>query len=133
MTGNGLKEDEMAIILWDSLMTSLSDEFSSKTDNIDSSIIKLLKTWATVFETICTTPKAQLGLLNKVQIFCHDDPRFMKHFSVIVQQLYKNDVVSEAAILYWFEKVLSCLIVGRGIARQDYIDSANYCICKMVA
>jgi hypothetical protein len=28
----------------------------------------------------------------------------MKHFKLIVMTLYKNDIISEAAIRYWFEK-----------------------------
>lgn len=92
------------IIFWDSLMASAGDDFA-KSEQVDSVIIKILKEWAKVFETLCKTPKSQLGLLNRLQLFCHEDSRFLKHFSVIVQQLYKNDAVCDTAILYWFEKV----------------------------
>ncbi|RKO93757.1 W2 domain-containing protein, partial [Blyttiomyces helicus] len=46
----------------------------------------------------------EIGLLVKVQQSCYEDARFMKHFRTIVSNLYKHDVVSESAIIYWNEK-----------------------------
>lgn len=35
---------------------------------------------------------------------CYEDARFMKFFVKIIQLLYKEDVLSDNALIYWFEK-----------------------------
>lgn len=97
-----MAEDEVLVILWDAIMAS--EDWSSRIDQIENSIVKLVAQWAHVLESISSSPKSQLALINRAQMHCHEDSRFVKHFSVTVQQLYKNDVVSESACLYWFEK-----------------------------
>ena len=60
--------------------------------------------WSKVLAAFCTNPKTELALLQKVQIYCYEDAKLMKHFRQIVQILYNSDVISESAILYWAEK-----------------------------
>ena len=60
--------------------------------------------WSKVLAAFCTNPKTELALLQKVQVYCYEDAKLMKHFRQIVQILYNSDVISESAILYWAEK-----------------------------
>lgn len=81
-----------------------SEDWSTRGDMIEKSVVKQIATWATVYTTFCTSAKAEMALLLKVQAFCYEDSRFIKHFRIIVQNLYKHDIVTEDAILYWFDK-----------------------------
>ena len=35
---------------------------------------------------------------------CYDDARHTKHFRTMIAHLYRLDVLSEAAVMYWNEK-----------------------------
>ncbi|KAL2914488.1 hypothetical protein HK105_206055 [Polyrhizophydium stewartii] len=102
MTTNKWTEQETVTILWDSIMSSV--DWSSRGDQIETLAVKTVGTWAPILATFCTSPKTEIALLVRVQQYMHDDSRLMKHFRVVVQNLYKHDVVSEAAVLYWYEK-----------------------------
>ncbi|MFT7814991.1 basic leucine zipper and W2 domain-containing protein 1-A-like [Arapaima gigas] len=45
---------------------------------------------------------SELTLLLKIQEYCYDNIHFMKAFQKIVVLLYKADVLSEEAILKWY-------------------------------
>ncbi|KAJ1562722.1 Basic leucine zipper and W2 domain-containing protein 2 [Cladochytrium tenue] len=60
--------------------------------------------WPKLLESFCTSPKTEITLLQHLQALSYDDARFSKHFRTIVAQLYQMDVLSEAAVLYWYEK-----------------------------
>lgn len=90
----------MPILVWDSLFASV--EFRS--EKIDMMVVKLLSSWCPALALFCTSPKAQLGLLLHIQLHCYEDSSFIKSFRTMIQLLYNNDVVSESAIVYWYEK-----------------------------
>jgi hypothetical protein len=95
-------ENEIPSLLWDSLIASY--DFSSRGDQIEGSAIKLIAQWAPTLAAFCTSAKSELALLVHIQIFCYEDSRFLKHFRIMVQHLYKLDALSESAILYWYSK-----------------------------
>jgi len=59
---------------------------------------------AEILAAFASNPKSELALLQKIQIYCHEDTRLMKHFRLIVKILYEEDIVSENAIFYWYEQ-----------------------------
>ncbi|KAJ3105047.1 Basic leucine zipper and W2 domain-containing protein 1 [Physocladia obscura] len=99
MKENGWTEAETVTVLWEMLVESV--EWSSKPDAFE---IQLLKTYPKLLESVCTSPKSEITLLQCVQITCYTDARFLKHFRTIVTLFYKNNIVSEAAVLFWAEK-----------------------------
>jgi len=42
--------------------------------------------------------------MQTIQVNFYEDARFIKQYRAVTQLLYKNDVLSESAILYWAEK-----------------------------
>lgn len=48
--------------------------------------------------------KAEIGLINAVQVSCYTDTRILKTFPQIIKLLYNEDVVSDQAIIYWHQK-----------------------------
>ena len=81
-----------------------SGDWTARGDQIEGFAIKLVTSWCPTLAIFCNSAKSELALLLHVQLFCYDDSKFLKHFRPLVQHLYKGDVLSESAILYWFEK-----------------------------
>ncbi|KAJ3305798.1 hypothetical protein HDV03_000907 [Kappamyces sp. JEL0829] len=99
---NNWPENEIPSLIWSSLMSSI--DWSSRGDQIEGGTIKILTQWGPTIALFCTSAKSELALLLHLQAFCYDDSRFLKHFRIIVQHLYKHDALSESAILYWYSK-----------------------------
>ncbi|KAI8615335.1 armadillo-type protein [Chytriomyces sp. MP71] len=105
-------EAETAVFLWDTVIASV--EWSTKADNFETQLVKILNTYAKLFEAFCNSPKTEISLLQRVQTVCYQDARFIKHFRTIVTTFYKHDIVSEAAVIYWFEKG-GALALGKAV------------------
>ncbi|ORY43364.1 ARM repeat-containing protein [Rhizoclosmatium globosum] len=103
MKANSWTEAETATFLWDTIVSSV--EWNSKPDGFEIQLVKTLNTYPKLLEAFCTSPKSEISLLQRVQLLCYQDARFIKHFRTIVTAFYKHDIVSEGAILFWFEKV----------------------------
>lgn len=102
LTTNSWAESDLVPIIWDSFIESI--EWGGKAEQIDVQIVKALNNWAAVFVPFCSTPKTELNLMLQIQIMCYEDARFMKFFVKMIQFLYKHDVLSDGALIYWFEK-----------------------------
>ncbi|EGF77983.1 hypothetical protein BATDEDRAFT_37336 [Batrachochytrium dendrobatidis JAM81] len=102
MAVNKWNEQETMAIVWDGLMDSV--DWSSRGDQIETLAIKTVTLWSPLLVQFCTSPKTEIALLTKIQVYFHNESRLMKHYRAVVQNLYKHDVVSESGILYWFEK-----------------------------
>ncbi|CAG8468816.1 1482_t:CDS:2 [Paraglomus brasilianum] len=96
------QEADFAQIVWEALIGAV--DWSSRPEQIESQALRQVKDWSKVLAAFCTNPKTELALLQKVQVYCYEDAKLMKHFRQIVQILYNSDVISESAILYWAEK-----------------------------
>jgi hypothetical protein len=60
--------------------------------------------WVSVLEAFSNSPKTEVILLQKVQLTCYENAKLTKFYRQIVTLLYKEDVVSDTAIVYWSEK-----------------------------
>ncbi|KAJ3217778.1 hypothetical protein HDU67_007333 [Dinochytrium kinnereticum] len=98
---NSWTEPETLSLMFEAIMEVF---WKSKAEQIEAQIVKSLATWPKVLEALCTSAKTEISFLQRIQNVCYEDARLTKHFRTIVSNLYKNDVLSEAAILYWFEK-----------------------------
>ncbi|KAH6582998.1 hypothetical protein BASA61_008247 [Batrachochytrium salamandrivorans] len=122
MAANKWTEPETMSILWDGLMDSV--DWSSRGDQIETLAIKTVTIWAPLLAAFCTSPKTEISLLVKVQQYFHNESRLMKHYRAIVQNLYKYDIISESAILYWFEK--GSAVQGRTIFLKQMEPFVNW-------
>ncbi|CAG8499576.1 17234_t:CDS:2 [Acaulospora morrowiae] len=89
-------------IVWDAVMQAV--DWGSRAEQIETQVLRQVKQCSNILSVFSTSPKTELALLQKVQVYCYDDTKLLKHFRQIVQILYDEDVVSESAILYWSEK-----------------------------
>ncbi|KAL1915391.1 uncharacterized protein VTP21DRAFT_6849 [Calcarisporiella thermophila] len=99
---SNLPEHEVAQLFWEALMTSV--DWSNRPELVESQAKNQINKWAGALAEVSTTSRTELLLLQKVQIWCYEDAKLLKAFRALVQLLYKHDVLSEGAILYWAEK-----------------------------
>jgi hypothetical protein len=103
MKDAGLTESEVIPIIWQSIMTTV-DLLNTRPDQIEGQVLRAINQWCKVMEPFCTSPKTEIVLLQKVQLTCYEEVKLNKFFRRIIQNLYKNDVLSDNAILYWADK-----------------------------
>ncbi|CAG8803030.1 13592_t:CDS:2, partial [Dentiscutata erythropus] len=96
------QESDFVKVVWESMMQAV--DWGSRAEQIEAQALRQVKQCSTILGAFSTNPKTELALVQKVQTYCYEDTKLMKHFRQIVQILYNEDVVSESAILYWFEK-----------------------------
>jgi len=63
-----------------------------------------LQEHAPILEAFCSGAKAQISLINAVQVHCYEDTKMLKTFPQIIKILYNKDCVSDQAIIYWHQK-----------------------------
>lgn len=98
----GLAPEDYVPIIFDGLTKSIT--WSTKTDLIEAQALKECKSFTPILEPFSSTPKAQIALINKVQLFCFEEQRALKAFTNILKVLYNDDVLSDSAIIYWATK-----------------------------
>lgn len=98
-----LTEADVIPIIWQSMINTV-DLMGARADQIESHVLRAIGQWTKVLESFSTSPKTEIVLLQKVQSTCYEDVKLTKFFHRIVQTLYKNDVLSDNAILYWNDK-----------------------------
>ncbi|CAG8460319.1 12939_t:CDS:2 [Ambispora leptoticha] len=98
----GWQETDFCQIVWESVIQAV--DWGTRPEQIETQALRQVKTWSKVLAAFCTSPKTELALIQKVQVYCYEDTKLMKHFRQIIQLLYNEDVVSESAILYWADK-----------------------------
>ncbi|KAI9479491.1 armadillo-type protein [Zychaea mexicana] len=103
MKENGLNEPEAIQIVWMSVLGTI-DLINARPDQVEIQALRAIKGWAPVLEAFTSSPKTELVLLQKVQISCYEDAKLTKFFRQIVQVLYKHDVLSDNAIIFWADK-----------------------------
>ena len=99
MTKNELNDVETVDVVWDALMKSV--EWPRKVEQCEEQAIKQVKEWGKILTAAATSPRAEIALLNKVQVYCYEDTRITKVFAKLVTLLYQLDALTENAIVYW--------------------------------
>ncbi|KAF0026354.1 hypothetical protein F2P81_021091 [Scophthalmus maximus] len=89
---NNISEQTMIGLIWSSVMSSV--EWNKKEELQYSPLLK----------AFTSQGLSELTLLLKIQEYCYDNIHFMKAFQKIVVLLYKADVLSEEAILKWYNE-----------------------------
>ncbi|CAO3594049.1 unnamed protein product [Absidia cylindrospora] len=99
----GLDESDIIPIIWMAMVDSV-DLINTRPDQVEAQVLRVLNHWSNLLEAYTTSPKNEILLLQRIQFTCYEDAKITKVFSQIAQLLYKNDVLSDNAILYWADK-----------------------------
>ncbi|KAG0175567.1 hypothetical protein DFQ28_008854 [Apophysomyces sp. BC1034] len=99
----GLSEPEIIQIVWAAVLSTI-DLINARPDQLEIQTMRTLNKWSKALEAFATSPKTEIVFLQRVQLTCYEDAKLTKFFRQIVQLLYKNDVLSDNAILYWADK-----------------------------
>uniref|UniRef100_A0AAY4ELD4 W2 domain-containing protein n=1 Tax=Denticeps clupeoides TaxID=299321 RepID=A0AAY4ELD4_9TELE len=102
MRRTNISEQAMISMLWSSVMSSV--EWNKKEELVTEQAIKHLKQYSHLLKAFTCQGLSQLTLLLKIQEYCYDNIHFMKTFQKIVVLFYKLDVLSEDAILKWYNQ-----------------------------
>ncbi|KAF8784790.1 Basic leucine zipper and W2 domain-containing [Argiope bruennichi] len=97
-----LPEQEVAVLLWTSLMTMM--EWNKKEELVPEQAVKHLRQYTSLLSAFTRNAKSELALLVRVQEYCYDNMNFMKVFEKIVVLFYKTEVLSEDVILKWYKE-----------------------------
>ncbi|KAI8988265.1 armadillo-type protein [Mycotypha africana] len=97
-----LTEADVIPIIWQSLANTI--DTMNRADQIEGQALRAVNQWTQILADFCKSPKTEILLLQKVQTTCYEEVKLTKSFRRIVQELYKNDVLSDNAILYWNDK-----------------------------
>ncbi|CAL9690545.1 unnamed protein product [Knipowitschia caucasica] len=97
---NNISEQSMIGLIWASLMSLV--EWNKKEELVTEQAIKHLKQYSPLLSAFTSQGLSEVTLMLKIQEYCYDNIHFMKAFQKIVVLLYKADVVSEGAILKWY-------------------------------
>ncbi|GFU24312.1 basic leucine zipper and W2 domain-containing protein 2 [Nephila pilipes] len=100
-----LPEQEVAVLLWTSLMTMT--EWNKKEELVPEQAVKHLRQYTSLLSAFTRNVKSELALLIRVQEYCYDNMNFMKVFEKIVVLFYKTEVLSEDVILKWYKEAHS--------------------------
>ncbi|WRT67878.1 uncharacterized protein IL334_004852 [Kwoniella shivajii] len=95
-------EADLVDWIWQGLMKSV--DVNARADQVDAFVVQHVTKYASILEPFCTTAKAQVNLINSVQVYCYTDTRIIKSFVQILKIFYNADVVSDQAIIYWHQK-----------------------------
>lgn len=101
---NNLLDVEVVQLIWDTMMSFV--DLTTRPDQVEFQALKQLNLYSPVLATFTTSAKIEIALLQRIQIFCYEDAKLTKHFRQMVQILYKKDVLSDTAILYWNDKAV---------------------------
>ncbi|XP_055008474.1 eIF5-mimic protein 2-A-like [Boleophthalmus pectinirostris] len=99
---NNISEQTMIGLIWASLMSTV--EWNKKEELVTEQAIKHLKQYSALLSAFTSQGSSEVTLLLKIQEYCYDNIHFMKAFQKIVVLLYKADVLSEGAILRWYNE-----------------------------
>jgi uncharacterized protein (DUF4415 family) len=98
-----LPETEVVHVIWDGIMNAV--QWSGKNQQQNSNaVLRQVKTWAPLLNTLCSTGNMEMELMYKVQMQCYEDAKLMKVFPEVVRSLYELDVLAEDTILHWYRK-----------------------------
>ncbi|PNW82888.1 hypothetical protein CHLRE_06g298350v5 [Chlamydomonas reinhardtii] len=100
---SNLPDGEVLRVSWLALMKSINLTGKNQ-QQITQALMQKLKSHGKLFATFATNAKAELALLNTIQVFCYEDTRMLKCFTDIMKLLYNAEIVGEDTIQHWYKK-----------------------------
>jgi len=100
---HNMAEHEVVVLLWNTVMSGSTVEWSKKEELVADQALKHLRQWQPLFSSFTTSARSELALVVRIQDYCYENMNFLKVFQKIVVLFYKADVLSEDAILKWYK------------------------------
>ncbi|PWN47614.1 ARM repeat-containing protein [Violaceomyces palustris] len=97
-----MQPEDFVSLVWEGLMKAV--DWGSRSDQIEGLALKEVNKNAPILEPFCPNARAEISLINTIQLFCYTDTRVLKIFPNVLKVLYNRDVISDQAILYWAQK-----------------------------
>lgn len=98
----GASDADMVEWVWQAILETF--DWNARADQVDAAVVALVKANCPLLAAFANGAKAEVGLINAVQVSCYADTRILKTFPQILKVLYNEDVVSDQAIIYWHQK-----------------------------
>ena len=98
-----MAEGDFITVIWDGLLSAI-DVDATPAEQLGDVVLKEVKSDEPILSEYTKSAKAQIGLINSVQVWCFGNSHFMPLFPKILRTLYAEDVVSDEAIVYWYNK-----------------------------
>lgn len=96
-----VSEGDFVTVVWDGLMSAIDLE-SVPVEQLADAVLKEVKSDEPILTEYAKSAKAQIGLINSIQLWCYGNSNFMPLFPKILRTLYAEDIVSDQAIVYWY-------------------------------
>jgi len=119
---NSIGDSEIIPLVWEAVMGAV--EWSRRSEQIEEQALKAAKDGSKLLATVVNNAKTELTLLLTLQNYCYEDPRLTKMFSKFASLFYKLDILSETAIVYWYNKGASTK--GKGVFLQQMEPFINW-------
>lgn len=94
--------EEFIPVVWEGLTRGIDAD--TKQDQVELILPKEIERLAPVLEPWASTARAEINLINLIQLHCYTDTRVFKTFPQLLKVLYNENVISEGAIVYWAQK-----------------------------
>lgn len=94
--------EEFVVVVFEGLMRGI--DAGTKQDQLEMIIPKEIERLASVLEPFASTARAEIALINAIQLHCYTDTRVFKSFPTLLKILYNENVISDGAIIYWAQK-----------------------------
>lgn len=94
--------EESVVMVFEGLMRGIDAE--AKQDQLEMIVPKEFERLASVLEPFASTARAEIALINAIQVHCYTDTRVFKSFPTLLKILYNENVISDGAIIYWAQK-----------------------------
>eukprot|EP00475_Leptophrys_vorax_P037727 TRINITY_DN6543_c0_g1_i2.p1 TRINITY_DN6543_c0_g1~~TRINITY_DN6543_c0_g1_i2.p1 ORF type:complete len:434 (+),score=84.41 TRINITY_DN6543_c0_g1_i2:437-1738(+) len=99
----GLADGDVVRTVWDAVMGAVQWSGKNQQQNSNTAL-RQVKSWAKLFEAVCSSAKMELELLYHIQLQCYEDAKIQRLFPEFVRTLYDLDVLAEDTIMLWFRK-----------------------------
>ncbi|KAL4402784.1 hypothetical protein ACI68E_000558 [Malassezia pachydermatis] len=98
----GQSAEEFIPVVWEGLARGIDAD--TKQDQMEQIFPKEIERLAGVLEPWASNARAEITLINLIQVHCYTDTRVFKTFPHLLKVLYNENVVSDGAIVYWAQK-----------------------------
>ncbi|WFD00744.1 hypothetical protein MYAM1_003496 [Malassezia yamatoensis] len=94
--------EEFVVVVFEGIMRGIDAE--TKQDQLELIVPKEVERFASVLEPFASSARAEIALINAIQLHCYTDTRVFKSFPTLLKILYNENVLSDGAIIYWAQK-----------------------------
>ncbi|PKI82283.1 hypothetical protein MVES_003790 [Malassezia vespertilionis] len=98
----GLSPEEFVVVVFEGIVRGIDAD--AKQDQLEMILPKEIERFAGVLEPFASSARAQITLINTIQLHCYTDTRVFKSFPNLLKILYNENVLSDQAIIYWAQK-----------------------------